>query len=85
MASGRPVIAFGRGGAKETVLSEKSGLFFYEQTPEAVIKIIDKFYNYSWQPEEIRKQAEQFSVEKFKKELNDLIDLEYGKFKKDKV
>jgi glycosyltransferase involved in cell wall biosynthesis len=85
MASGRPVIAFSRGGAKETVLEGKTGLFFHEQTSGAIVKIVDKFYNYSWQPEEIRKQAEKFSVSKFKKELNDFIDLEYGKFKADKA
>jgi glycosyltransferase involved in cell wall biosynthesis len=32
MASGRPVIAFGRGGALETVIDGKTGIFFHEQT-----------------------------------------------------
>lgn len=81
MASGRPVIAFGRGGAKETVLEGKTGLFFHKQTSEAIVKVVDNFYNFSWQPEEIRKQAEKFSVEKFKKEMGDFIGVEYEKFK----
>jgi glycosyltransferase involved in cell wall biosynthesis len=36
MASGRPVIAYGRGGATETVVSNVSGIFFQEQTVEAI-------------------------------------------------
>jgi glycosyltransferase involved in cell wall biosynthesis len=43
MASGRPVIAFARGGATETVIEGKTGLFFYEQTVNAVIEAILKF------------------------------------------
>jgi len=81
MASGRPVIAFGRGGAKETVIEGKTGLFLREQTPEAIVKAVEKFYNFSWQPEEVRKQAEKFSVEKFKKEMSDFISAEYEKFR----
>jgi glycosyltransferase involved in cell wall biosynthesis len=81
MASGRPVIAFGRGGAKETVLDKKTGLFFYEQTAEAIVKAVDNFYNFSWQPEDIRRQAEKFSIDKFKQELGSFINLEYNKCK----
>ena len=36
MASGRPVVAFGRGGATETVVDGISGIFFAEQTVEAI-------------------------------------------------
>ena len=36
MASGRPVIAFGRGGATETVATGVSGVFFAEQSVEAI-------------------------------------------------
>lgn len=43
MASGRPVIAFGRGGAKETILDGITGMFFYEPSALALNAAISKF------------------------------------------
>ena len=42
-ASGCPVIAFGKGGALETVRDGKTGLFFAEQSPESLIEALQKF------------------------------------------
>ncbi|MDD5071604.1 MAG: glycosyltransferase [Patescibacteria group bacterium] len=80
MASGRPVIAFRKGGAAETVVEGKTGIFFDEQTPEAVAEAVENFGKNRWQPDEIRSQAERFSVEKFKKEMKGFIEEEYKKF-----
>jgi glycosyltransferase involved in cell wall biosynthesis len=41
MASGRPVIAFARGGAMETVIDGKTGILFREQTVESLIKAVE--------------------------------------------
>jgi glycosyltransferase involved in cell wall biosynthesis len=38
MASGRPVLAYGRGGATDTVEAGRSGAFFAEQTPECLVE-----------------------------------------------
>jgi glycosyltransferase involved in cell wall biosynthesis len=43
MASGRPVIAYGRGGALETVLEGQTGLLFGEQSVEALIDAVERF------------------------------------------
>lgn len=43
MASGRPVIAYGRGGALDTVKPGLSGLFFHQQTPEALVAAVEAF------------------------------------------
>jgi glycosyltransferase involved in cell wall biosynthesis len=43
MASGRPVIAYGRGGALETVVEGRTGLFFHEQTVEALKGAVERF------------------------------------------
>lgn len=43
MASGRPVIAFARGGALETVVDGKTGRLFHEQTAEALIQTVETF------------------------------------------
>ncbi|MDV7143123.1 glycosyltransferase [Tropicimonas sp. TH_r6] len=43
MASGRPVIAYGRGGALDTVIDGETGLLFPEQSPEGLISAIERF------------------------------------------
>lgn len=72
-ASGRPVIAFGSGGALETVVEGKTGLFFREQTKEAVKKAVQKFDRQSFDPVLIRKHAVQFDKGVFKKKMLDYI------------
>lgn len=81
MASGRPVIAFRKGGATETVIEGKTGLFFNKQTPESLVEAVDKFKSIDFNPDAIRSHAEQFSVDRFKKEINNFINGEYNKHK----
>jgi glycosyltransferase involved in cell wall biosynthesis len=57
MASGKPVIAFGRGGALETVVDGVTGLFFAEQTAESLIGAMARFEAASFSPEAIRRHA----------------------------
>lgn len=81
---GTPVIAYGHGGSLETVSRGKTGLFFYEQTPEAIIKAVEEFEALGEKPfdyEECRKWAEGFSEEKFKKEIKDFVEEKYRLFK----
>lgn len=42
-SAGCPVLAYGRGGVAETVLAEKTGLFFEQQTPESLVDCMQKF------------------------------------------
>lgn len=81
MASGRPVIAYKKGGAIETVIEGKTGIFFKEQTVESLIEAINKFKSEDFNPVEIREHAEQFSAERFKKEIGEFVRREYEKFK----
>jgi glycosyltransferase involved in cell wall biosynthesis len=66
-ACGTPVIAFGRGGVTETVVSGKTGLFFPRQTVESLMLAVDKVEHHGWDPIAIRKHAEQFSREAFQR------------------
>jgi glycosyltransferase involved in cell wall biosynthesis len=43
MASGRPVIAFGRGGALDTVVEGETGLFFHDQSAEGLAEAVERF------------------------------------------
>lgn len=65
MASGRPVIAYGRGGATETVLPGVSGMLFDEQTVEALIAAVESFRDGDFDPATIVHHARGFSREVF--------------------
>lgn len=73
MAAGKPVIAYKAGGALETVKDGKTGIFFEEQTigslSEAVKKCEKMLKDGKFDPKVIRKHAETFSKERFKKEM----------------
>ncbi len=66
MASGRPVLALGRGGALETVTRE-TGLFFEEATPEALVGAVQAFEGFEkgFRPEAARARALLFGPEQF--------------------
>jgi glycosyltransferase involved in cell wall biosynthesis len=68
MASGRPVIAFGRGGALETVLPGVTGILFDMQTPDSLIDAINRFeaVQGSFEPMELAAHARRFSQDRFK-------------------
>ncbi len=74
MACGRPVIAFGKGGATESVVENVTGVFFPEQTAASVIEAVNNFDSSKFNPDLIRKHAEKFSVDRFKKEILDYIE-----------
>lgn len=80
-ACGKPVIAYGKGGALETVEADKTGVFFYEQTLEAVTEAVKRFEAMTFDGAYIRRHAEQFSEERFKKELKEFFESEYEKFR----
>jgi len=79
MASGRPVIAYQRGGATETVKEGETGLFFTEPTAESLVAAIRSFRADSFNPELIKKHAAQFSVEKFREQIQEFIAAHQGK------
>ncbi len=76
MACGKPVIALKKGGATETVLDKKTGIFFEEPTEKSKEKALVHFFKAekTFDAKKIRKHAENFSEEKFKKEIKKHID-----------
>ncbi|MCK5219354.1 glycosyltransferase [bacterium] len=73
MASGRPVIAYDKGGVRETVIPGKTGIFFNQPTPASLMEAIQASQNIVWDTEEIRSRAMQFNRSRFKQELADTI------------
>ncbi len=64
-ACGRPVVAFGRGGALETVADGVSGVFFPEQTEDALEDAVRRAARATWNPAAIRANAERFGPAQF--------------------
>jgi glycosyltransferase involved in cell wall biosynthesis len=83
-ACGTPVIAFGRGGATETVLPGETGLFFEEQTVPALIEAVQALEEgaHAFSPERIRKHAERFSQARFRTEMAGLVETEWAAFQR---
>ena len=72
-AAGRPVIAFRRGGAMETVTEGKTGLFFDQQTPESLAACVEAFEAQSFAPSACRGNAERFRPECFRGAVRDFL------------
>ncbi|MDQ7075196.1 MAG: glycosyltransferase family 4 protein [Gammaproteobacteria bacterium] len=70
-ACGTPVIALQKGGACETVVNERTGLFFQQQTVSALCDAVEKFESQDWSGNTAlcREQALQFSAERFRDEF----------------
>ncbi len=64
-ACGRPVIAYGAGGALATVIPGRTGLFFSEQTEAALSVALEAFRDDEFDPHAIRRHAETFATERF--------------------
>ncbi len=75
---GTPVIAFGRGGAKETVLENETGLFFEKQEVESLKNAIEKFETLekqnSFNQQKIIEHAKTFSENRFIKEFLETVE-----------
>lgn len=69
MAGGAPVLAYGEGGALETVIDGMTGMFFHEQTAEALAECIEEFEKRSFCAGACRSRAEQFAKEVFKQKI----------------
>ncbi|HKJ24758.1 MAG TPA: glycosyltransferase, partial [Myxococcota bacterium] len=83
-AAGRPVVAFGAGGATETVVGlddatparPATGIFFHAPTPEALRAAIARFEveEKRFDPAAIRRHAEAFSLDRFRTEMGAALD-----------
>ncbi|OBY92284.1 glycosyl transferase family 1 [Pseudomonas sp. AU11447] len=73
-ACGTPVIAYAKGGALETVIEGKTGIFFHSQREESINDAVDKFErNSAFNSIDIRQHAEQFSTERFKAQFMSFV------------
>lgn len=74
---GTPVIAYKKGGYLETVIENKTGLFFEEQTPQSIVKSIRSFEELKnpFEADEFKKNIEKFSIQRFRKEFKTFLNI----------
>jgi glycosyltransferase involved in cell wall biosynthesis len=72
-SAGRPVVAFGRGGATETVLDGVTGMFFPEQTVDSLVEAVMRLEASSFDPVACRQNALRFDASVFRDRLSEVI------------
>ncbi|MGD9030357.1 MAG: glycosyltransferase [Anaerolineae bacterium] len=72
-AAGRPVIAYGAGGALDTVVAGETGVFFHEQTPEALAEAVRVCGPDAADPDACRANADRFAVNVFEEKLGRFV------------
>ena len=81
-ASGRPVIAYGEGGVLETVINEKTGIFFSNQNEKSLKDAVLDFNKMHFDKKEIREYALTFDEEIFKNKIKKYVEQKYNEFNK---
>jgi glycosyltransferase involved in cell wall biosynthesis len=71
-AAGAPVIAFRAGGALDTVKDQETGVFFDKQDAASLARAVKRFEGLTFEREKLKKNAERFSKENFKKNFLEL-------------
>ena len=73
LAAGRPVIAVGHGGVRESVVEGETGTFFERSDPEALAEAVRRFDPLSIDPRACRSAAERFGAERFRGQLARIV------------
>ncbi len=73
MACGKPVLAFGMGGATETVIDGKTGLLFSDQTADSLADAIVRSEEMAWNSAAIARHAAKFSEARFIKQIHEAV------------
>ena len=73
-ASGRPVVAFGRGGAKETVRDGVTGVLFRAPNVDSVMEAVVRADGITWDPAVLRDNAERFTEREFSRRIAGIVE-----------
>lgn len=76
-AAGKPVIAYGKGGARETIIEGKTGLFFNTITEEALTEALRSFHHESFKREDCQENAKKFEKGIFKEKIKNKVESYY--------
>ena len=78
MASGRPVLALDRGGARETVVPGVTGELYPDAGVEALVEALERFREDGYDPHACIARAHEFSPARFRSELRQVVERELG-------
>lgn len=81
-ASGRPAIVYQKGGAKEGIVENLTGVVFKEPTPESIIEAVKKVEKLTFDPHKVREHARKFSCERFKTEFAGFVNTKLEEYRK---
>lgn len=73
-ASGRPVIAFAQGGACESLLPNKTGVFFPQQEVGSLVQAIEHLRKRHWNARVLAKQAARFDSRHFQAQISAFVE-----------
>jgi len=79
-ACGTPVIAYGKGGVLESVVTGETGVFYDKQDVNAIIEAVSKFELQEFDADIIRKNAERFSINTFRENFSCFVENQYDAF-----
>jgi glycosyltransferase involved in cell wall biosynthesis len=80
-ATGRPVVAYGAGGALETVVDQVTGVLFAEQSTDAVCEAVTACVGLSFDRDAIRQHALQFDSDLFCRKMIEFVQTEWEQHK----
>jgi len=78
---GRPVIAYGAGGALDSIIDRQTGLLFRPQSPEALYRAVRRFEQMEFDEQACRQNALQFSVDRFKRKFSSFVEKVWAEHK----
>ena len=84
-ASGRPVIAFDGGGARETVLPGVTGVTFPEQTPESLLEAVEELRRSRFDRETLVRHAWRFDKRQFQDRIREVVTKDIDAMRADQV
>ena len=74
MASGRPVIAYNKGGVNDYLVDGLNGLFFNHQNSQSLLDCIQKFNSFNFDSKKIKESVKRFDNDIFYEEIKKTID-----------
>jgi len=77
-STGTPIIALNKGGAKETVVEGKTGLFFQESDPQSIVEAVTRFEKMAFDHQIVSEHAKTFSKENFQKSFSGFVKEKMG-------
>lgn len=81
-AAGKPVVAYAKGGAAETIKHLKTGILFKQQTPESLIRAVNLLESRTFDESACKQNATVYSEEKFKNSIKKFVEEAWQQYQK---